>query len=57
MDLLLKGWTGEAAFERSACAYIEELGRRGQLDELQARLASVRKRCKALRTANEVWLL
>ncbi|CAL8466575.1 g6111 [Coccomyxa elongata] len=53
VDPLLDKWTGEAAFERSACAYIEELGRRGQLDELQACLASVRKRCKALRTANE----
>ena len=57
VDPSLEGWTGEVAFERSACANIDELGRRGQLDELLALLAAVRKRCKALRTANEVWQL
>jgi hypothetical protein len=54
VDPSLSGWTGEAAFVRGAFAYVDELGRRGNLDELQTRLATVRKRCKVLRTANEV---
>lgn len=54
VDPSLAGWTGEAAFARGAFAYVDELGRRGNLDELQTRLATVRKRCKVLRTANEV---
>lgn len=54
VDSLLVGWITEAALARGAFGYIDELGRRGNLDELQARLAAVRKRFKVLRTANEV---
>lgn len=50
----LAGLTGEAMFARAAFAYVGELGRRGSLEELQARLAAVRRRCKVLRAAHEV---
>ncbi len=54
VDSPLVGWITEAALARGAFGYIDELARRGNMDELQARLAAVRKRCKVLRTANEV---
>jgi len=54
VDPSLVGLTGEATFAHAAFAYVDELGRRGNLEELQARLAAIRRRCKVLRTAHEV---